>query len=95
MFSNFSAYKNYTTQGQKDPCLKSRLAHGTTLKFENLREFKTEFRKNFGYESGIHRELIHEKIGGQKSCVTVPFRLLPNLVFILQTKTAIIKNILS
>jgi hypothetical protein len=36
-----------------------------------------------------------KKIGGKKSCVTVSFSLLPNLVFILQTKTAIIKNLLS
>jgi hypothetical protein len=30
---------------------------------------------NLGYESGIHMGSIHEKkIGGQKSCATVPLR---------------------
>jgi hypothetical protein len=67
---NFSC-KNYTIQGQKDPCLKSPLAQfflkiprvfrprGTTFEFEYFREFESEFENNLGYESGIHMGLIH------------------------------------
>jgi hypothetical protein len=44
----------------------------TTLKFEYLREFETEFENVLGYELGAHMGSIHEKTRGQKSRATVP-----------------------
>jgi hypothetical protein len=41
----------------------------TTLKFEYLREFESEFENFFGYELGAHMGSIHEKNQGPKiSC---------------------------
>ncbi len=46
-FSKFFACKNHTTQGQKDPCLKSPLAQ-IFFEFEYLREFETKFENDVG-----------------------------------------------
>jgi hypothetical protein len=85
-FSKNLACKNYTIQEQKDPCSKSLLAQfflkipwgikirGTTFEFEYFREFKSEFKNNLGYESGIHLGSIHEKNQRPKSHATVPLR---------------------
>jgi hypothetical protein len=51
------------------------LSQGTTLGFECLRKFETEFEINSVYESGIRMGSINgKKMGGKKSRATVPFR---------------------
>jgi hypothetical protein len=82
---NFSC-KNYTTQGQKDPGLKSPLAQiflkiprgirpqGTTFEFEYFREFESEFENTLGYLSAIHMGSIYEKNKRPKISCYCPFK---------------------
>ncbi len=79
--------KNCTTQGQKDPCLKSPLAQfflniprgirprGTTFEFEYFLEFESEYENNSGYESGIHMGSIHEINKRPKIYYYYPFNM--------------------
>jgi hypothetical protein len=47
---------------------------GTTFKFEYFREFKSEFEKNSGYESGIHMGSMHEINMRPKISCYCPFK---------------------